>query len=79
MVTQVIQIYMDLDAAWPLGNKHGSTWLTGPQATTWPSLQHDIDSDTGCYRATDPDMALDSSSGLDNSMAPEGRTGQLDS
>lgn len=53
-----------------LGHQHSLRWLIRSQATIWPLVATgttDINADPGCgCRVTDPDMALSSSTGLDN-------------
>lgn len=60
-----------------LGHYHGPR----PGASPWPSIAigaADINTDPGCYRATDPDMTLGSSLGMDYTMALGGNTGHPD-
>lgn len=55
-----------------LRHQCGLGWLTRPQSTTGSlaTVASDINSDNGYCRAMDPDMALGSNSGPDNTMAP---------
>lgn len=63
------------------GYQYDSRWQIRHQETAQPSVATgttDVSSDPGCHRAMDPDMALSSSSGLEQTMAPYGSTGHLD-
>ena len=60
-----------------LGHQQGLRLWPKPWASVWPLVATwvtNINTDPGCYRATD--MALSSSSGLDNSMPLDGSTGR---
>lgn len=55
-----------------LRHQHCLRWLTSARSSTWPSVvtrTPDINPDPGCSRDKDPDMALASNPGLDNTMA----------
>lgn len=56
-----------------LRHQHGLRWLYRPQASAWPSVvteAMDINLDPSCYRATNLDIAIGSSLGMDVFMAP---------
>lgn len=65
---QTFQISMFPVAAWPLGTNMDSGFPTRPLSSASTSVLNetmDFNTDPGCYRAMDQDMALGSNSGLD--------------
>lgn len=63
-----------------LKHQHGPKWPR-PLASTWPlivSVAMNSNTDSGCSRVIDPDVACSSCPGLDNTMAPGGTVDHSD-